>query len=575
MAPNDEDVPFVWLRGSGTNLNEFDVTSGGEFGVILGSAFRGDTTGIGVNVAANEMTNFGHVYIDNHTQITLVNGYTGGEGVAEFFLTSNNLVHGQIAATTVDVQAEDIRAFIDGTSFGSTGGPTFTYANVFTGTTNGTDGAIDTNSLFFTGKAIFHPAAVDIVLTKESFADALILPGMTQNEASVAGVLDNIYALGTGVGGYGPDMADLFNFLLSLGVGDEAEALAAYNEISGAEHAQLQQTTLEILNPFNTFMGQRLDEAKASMGGMGFAQNMFPQYAQASTVMTDTSPGLVHGSSGISLWARGFGQTLSVDGDPEAPGYDQDSAGAVGGLDVAINNNAILGFALGWSNTNVDFNTPGDSADIDSFQVGGYGSVGFGHFYLDAEAAGAFHSLSTTRFLNLPTPPGGAVAGADYDARSFSASGEFGGVWSSGKWLFQPNAGIMFTDVDSESFIESGAGDFNLIVGSASAQSLASKAGLRVAGQFKTGGVTLMPEFSAAWRHEFDDDRQTFTAAFPDDPSSTFNIISSKISPDSALLGAGLTAGLSENFELFINYNGLLNQDVDVHNGSAGFRVAW
>jgi outer membrane autotransporter protein len=85
----------------------------------------------------------------------------------------------------------------------------------------------------------------------------------------------------------------------------------------------------------------------------------------------------------------------------------------------------------------------------------------------------------------------------------------------------------------------------------------------------------IIPELSGAWRHDFGDDRQTFTAAFPDDPAATFKVVSSKISQDSALVGAGITVALAKNFELVLNYSGLLNPDVDVHNGSFGFRVTW
>jgi outer membrane autotransporter protein len=89
------------------------------------------------------------------------------------------------------------------------------------------------------------------------------------------------------------------------------------------------------------------------------------------------------------------------------------------------------------------------------------------------------------------------------------------------------------------------------------------------------GGVTLVPDASIAWRHEFADDRQSFTAAFLDDPSTLFNIISSETSPDSILVNAGLTAGVTKGLELFVDYNGVLNSDANSHNGSAGFRATW
>jgi uncharacterized protein with beta-barrel porin domain len=575
---------FAFMRGTASGLSHFDGAGNGT--VLLGAATRGvDGAGVMINTTDHMFfSGKGRLYLDDNTQVNLTGYYTQQvDRTVEFYLTSNTAQHGQIAAGGEGEFLDGhIAAFVNGSTFGGVGGDTFTYANVMLGTTNGTfTNASDieiNNSLFFSGKANVFATHVDIVLHRGSFADALILPGMTQNETTMGNVLDDIYALGPGAGGYGTDFAALFDYLLSLGNNpqDIASALAIYNELDGAEHAQLQQTTLDILNPFNGFMGQRLDQAKTSQGGVGFAAfGGGNQYAQAAAVMSDASPGMTRGDSGFSLWARGYGQTLRADGDPEAPGYDQNTGGAVGGVDLAIGQNSIIGAAAGWSTTDVDFKTPGDKASVDSFQVGAYGSAGFGRFYLDAEVAGAFHDLSTTRFLNLPNPPGGMVAGADYNARSLAANGEFGAVWRSGNFIFQPNAGVMFTDVDTDAIIESGAGDFNLIIHDSSAQSLASSVGARFATQFRAGGMNIMPEISGAWRHEFDDDRQTFTAAFPDDPTSTFNIISSKINPDSALVEAGVTAGVTKNVEIFLNYNGLLNSDVDVHNGSAGLRATW
>lgn len=572
---------WAYLRGTATDVYHIDFTTNGT--AVFGSSARGvDGAGVTFNTS-NHFSNGGEgrAYLDDNTTINVADYYSQSSGATlEFYLTSDTTTHGQINAATTITLAGNIAAYVAGTTFGSVGGDTFTYENVLTtASLSGTfanAGDIETNSLFFTGVADVNPTFVDIILTRGSFSSALILPGMTQNEMSVGDVLDDIYALGPGPGGYGTDFAALFDYLLSLGAGDEELALAIYNELGGAEHAQLQQTTLDILNPFNTSMGQRLDAAKTTQGNFGFASFGGSQYAANSAIMTDAASGAAGRSgSGVSLWARGFGQMLDVDGDPEAPGYDQDTGGVVGGIDFAVGQNSLIGVAAGWSTTDVDFSTPGDNADVDSFQVGAYGSAGFGRFYLDAEVAGAFHDLTTTRVLNLPNPPGGTVAGANYDARSLSATAEFGGVWRSGNWLFQPNAGLAFTDVDTDTFIESGAGDFNLIVNGSDAQSLASTLGARIATQFKSGGMRIMPEISASWRHEFEDDRQSFTAAFPDDPSSTFTIISSKISEDSALVGAGVTAGVSRSVEIFVNYNGLLNSDVDVHNGSAGLRATW
>ena len=139
----------------------------------------------------------------------------------------------------------------------------------------------------------------------------------------------------------------------------------------------------------------------------------------------------------------------------------------------------------------------------------------------------------------------------------------------------QPMVGVNYTGASTDGFIESGAGDFSLVVADADTNSFTSTLGMRVSGLWTVGGTKLVPDASIAWRHEFADTRQSFSAAFLDAPSTPFDIVSSKISPDSALVNAGLTAGVTQGLELFVDYNGVLNSDATSHNGSAGFRATW
>ncbi len=568
---------FTWLRGTANSLDQFNT--GGAGWVVLGAGFRGDTLGEGVTVtSANSMTNAGKVYLDDNTAVALVNNLTLNSGTTlEYFVTSNAATHGHINAGGSANLDGSLIAFVDGANFASIGGNTFLYSNIITGARSGTFADVTTTSLFFNGQAIYHPAAVDLELDRISFNNALTLTGLTQNELSVGTALEQIY---TG-GGFGSDFTNLYNYLLSLPGGSQSQVTAIYDELAGAEHAQVQQATLRASEPFDTAIGQRLDEAKLNLRGSGWAENGERRYADAAQqrVMSDAAPppsgsqGLLRGSSGISIWGRGYGDWTTVDGDAEAPGYKQNAGGIVGGLDFAVGENAVVGGALGWSTNNVDFSTPGDHADFNSFQFGGYGSYGFGRFYADGQVSFAFHDVTTTRELDLGFNT--FVADASYNARAWTVAGEVGTVFKLGGVNLQPMVGVNYTDASTNGFIESGAGGFSLIVADANATSFTSTIGMRASGVWTVGGMKLVPDASLAWRHEFSDDHQSFTSAFLDDPTTQFSIISSRIKPDSAVVAAGVTAGVTKGLELFVDYNGVLNSDADSHNGSAGFRATW
>lgn len=585
----DTSTKFAYLRGTASGLDDFNMTGSGDF--IMGAKRRGDKWGEGIYVTANNMyfTGKGRVYVDDNTTVDLYNSYhqTDPYSILEFYLTGNTYVHGQINAWGDGLYLDGkIAAFINGRSIAAVGGDTFTYDNVMTGETHGTftnAGNIITNRLFFTGEAIVNPYDVDIILHRQSFvSDAIFYNGLTHNEFSVGNALDELYELGPGMGGYGYDMQKLFGYLFKLGPYDQDDALFVYNELSGAEHAQMQQVALNILNPFNTFLGLRMDESR-SLTGAGTLANLRQRYAMAAGTMTDVNRGVVRGPSGMSVWARGYGQWSNVDGDNEAPGYDTDSGGVYGGIDFTPDPFGLLGLAIGWSNQDVDFDTFRDKGSVDSFQLAAYGSYLFDpRWYVDGTIGGAWHDIDTSRYLDLPGGAGGPVtANASYNGDSFFVSGEIGGLFhgdmwvDDNVWLLQPSLGLIYVDLNTDNFRETGAGGFSLVVDGADASSFASLLGGRAASLYMWDGTPILPEFSLYWRHEFDDSRQSIVAAFPDNLLGAFPIISSDISDDSAVVGASVTAGLDQNFEMFLSYNGLFNSEVSVNNASLGVRGTW
>jgi uncharacterized protein with beta-barrel porin domain len=567
---------FAYVTGTASGLDQVNANSGTAlFGT---TAFGSDGAGVTFNTT-NDLNVAGGatVYLDDDTTVGLTNSVNAGAGgTLAYFVTSNTAQHGQINAAGGANLDGTLLAVVDGTTFGSLGGDTFTYTDIITGPVSGTFADVFTTSLFFEGDATYNANSVDLVLNRQGFADALTLGSLTQNQMAVGGALEDIYAGGA----FGSDFEDLFNYLLSLPAGGEDEVAAIYDELAGAEHAQLQQATLRASQPFDMAVGERLDESKLALRGSGWASNGERRYADAAQqrMMTDASPsvasqGLLRGSSGISLWGRGYGQWSEADGDPEAAGYSQDSGGLVGGLDFALADNAVIGGAFGWGTSSVDFESQRDHADIDSFQFGGYGSYGFGRFYADAQVSFAFHDIQTTRELDLGFDT--FIAAADYDAQSWTIAGEVGTMFKLGRVNLQPMVAVNYTDTSTDSFIEGGAGDFGLIVGEADGDSLSTQVGLRASGMWTVGRVKLVPDAKIAWRHEFEDERQSFTAAFLEDPSTLFDIVSSEISADSAVVGAGLTAGVTNGLEVFVDYNGLINSELSTHNGSAGFRATW
>lgn len=582
---------FAWAYGTTgvTKLDQFDVNTNGTS--ILGSYTRGDGFGGIVTVDAASMALDGHLHLGDFATVNVDSIAQSATGQVEYFLTSNEGQHGKINVNGVVTNgnlAGKVAVYADAATFADSkfaGQTDFTYFDVVTTTAApgnfSNAGSILTNSLFFTGESVVDGTNLDINLHRVAFADVLNTDGETQNQNSVGTALDTIFAGGE----FSGDFQDLIQGLLANGL-TPAEIQAVYDELGGAEHAQLQNTTLGLSGLLGTLIGDRLDATLPGMnGGKSMSSLAFRQYADGTDGKTASdatppasygNPGLNNGPSGASVWGRGFGNWTKADGDTEATGYDQNTGGAAIGVDVAVASNATVGLAGSWSTTDVNFNTPGDNAKVDTWQGGLYGSVGLGGFYLDGTATYSSHDLKVDRFVDLPGPATPFVASSNYNATGWSVNGELGHIFRVGRMDLQPSAALSYTTVSTDAFTETGNNNaFNLLVQGADASSLASTLAVRGSGQFMMGRTRVMPDLKLGWRHEFGDDRQTFSAAFEEDPSVPFEIISSKTSADAAVVNAGITAAVTKTIEVFVDLNGKYSGDTTTSNAAGGVRLTW
>jgi len=67
------------------------------------------------------------------------------------------------------------------------------------------------------------------------------------------------------------------------------------------------------------------------------------------------------------------------------------------------------------------------------------------------------------------------------------------------------------------------------------------------------------------WVHEFGDDKSSVDAHFATNPSLTFEVGDEDIARDSAVLGAGFGANLSQRTSFLVNYDTKLSADETNH----------
>jgi outer membrane autotransporter protein len=568
---------FVYLRGTASDIDQFDKQGAGN--ALLGAASRGatGTEAVGVTINAASMTNSGtgRLYIDDNTQVNLSGAFAQSSGTLEFRLTPDQTAsgYGQIAAGSANLGGA-IAAHIDPALFAAAGDTTFTYNDVITGTTSGTftnAASIELNALFFEGVADVNVGDVDIILTRLEFGDTGILHDLTKNQVAIAAALEDIYG-----SGYGSDFEDLFAHLFSLPAGSEHDVEHIYDELGGAEHADVQEVGLRLNHGFEGVVGSRLKELRATQAAEHHASLRLNRYVEADAIVASDAHPAGHGLRGstkMGLWLQGYGDWTEVDGDEEAVGYEQDTQGIAGGFDVAVTPALRTGAAVGWSTADAEFVTPGDETEIDAFHAAVYAAFETGQFYADAIVGFALQDVSTSRSVELGFDT--FAASANYDATGFDIHGEAGWMVHAGMVTFEPFAALAYAHLSSDDFQETGADMFNLFVDSQTAETLSSSLGARINAAWTDGGVRYLPSLEVAWRHEFLDDRQSIVAAFEEDPSTRFRIVSSAAARDSAVVKARFGAELSQGIALFMDYNGLYNTASTSHGAAAGVRASW
>jgi len=273
-----------------------------------------------------------------------------------------------------------------------------------------------------------------------------------------------------------------------------------------------------------------------------------------------------------AVWGRGVGVWGKTDGDNVGhPGTKFDNYGAIVGVDHVFTPLLMVGVAVQYTKANIDFSGLPDNADVNSFEVGGYMSYGDARLYLNANASAIFHDISVTRFAT------GGPAHGDYNGRTASAYGEVGKIFETYEgFRIQPLAALSYAHLDTDSYNETGTAFTKLHVFDATFDSLKSMIGARFAYPVALeSGRKVVPEFRAIWAHEFMDDQASFLVHPIKFPLSTATITGERFNRDSVVLGAGVTAPLSDATTLFLDYDAALNQNITTNTVSAGFRTRW
>jgi outer membrane autotransporter protein len=272
-----------------------------------------------------------------------------------------------------------------------------------------------------------------------------------------------------------------------------------------------------------------------------------------------------------SIWAKGEYGAANFANTSSNFGFFYHSGGGEFGVDYR-KDSWLFGAAIAYDKTGVEQNTTGDTGHIGSVRFGAYTSYQPGPWSFTGALAGGFHSISADRLAAIMLP-----ASSRYDAQSFSTGFEAGRKYALWGGTIQPLAGLVYTDLHTNAFVENGGSLLGLAGNSTNIDSLRSYVGARAWNSFEIGnGWLLSPELRARLFYESLNNQGTFTGQFIADPTATtFPVTGIVTSRLGEMLGASLGLRLNPQWNAFINYDAEIRRKDLANLVSGGVKVKW
>ncbi len=427
------------------------------------------------------------------------------------------------------------------------------------------------NSLIDTGTIVqvevtTLPNSVVLEGTQGSFSNT---PGVatTPNELAVAKALDS--ARGD------PREAPLFAFLNS-------QPLAALpndlNLIAPTQITSINATAVSVGKVQVSNISQRLanvhagstgfssagfsiNGGSASFGG-GFAGVSGPEGKSGPAVFAPTP------DNRWGVFVNGLGEFTNVDSTPDAAGYNVDTGGFTFGVDYRLTPNFAIGLTAGYAHTTVNLDG-GGNIDVNGGKIGLYATLFGNGFYLDVAASGGPSGYNTHRTA-LQGTASGSTDGADVNALV-----AVGYDWKKGNLSIGPTASFQYSYTGLNAFTESGS-LAPLSFPDQNTESERTAFGARASYEWKIGQITLLPQLSAAWQHEFGATAYSVVSSFATGAGDSFTVTGPDIGRDSLLFGAGATVIWNDRISTYVYYDGEFARTNYLNNSvTAGVRITF
>ncbi len=303
-----------------------------------------------------------------------------------------------------------------------------------------------------------------------------------------------------------------------------------------------------------------------SLSGQIYASAQALTFQHSQTVNKDLSNRLVmlgtleNVGDNAGVWVTGIGAS----GKLKQEGFGEGNTkvyGGQAGIDRQFGKSLILGTALSYSTSRVNFDRHGGKSDADSFGISLYGRLGNREvpYYLQGRIGAGFVDSNVERDIILGTSD---VSRAKINHKDTVYSGylETGYDVRKGNFTLTPYVGLSHDTVRRGGFTEENS-QFGLTAGKKMYSQTAGLVGLRV-GQGVNWSNGSKSTFQAYVTHQraFKEQDLSFEAAYTGLSNAKFTVKGIGLSKNQTWVGAGVLTEVNPGFAWYVNYDGKIDR---------------
>lgn len=284
---------------------------------------------------------------------------------------------------------------------------------------------------------------------------------------------------------------------------------------------------------------------------------------------------------GFSVFLSGNFEALNRDVTTFADGFDSTVLGGTFGGDYQINDKALAGAAVTFTNTNGDFDGGGN------FDTNAYGVMVFGSFipvpgfFIDLSGGYARNDFEVNRAVSFteivaPDPLISGTASSDSNGDVLSFRGLVGHDHTYGNVTVGPRVGLNYSYTSIDGYSESGTSGLELVYSDQTVHSLQSLVGVQGSMAVSTSYGVWVPQANADWIHEFENNQRFIEAYFALDTvqKQRFKFQTDTPVRNFANIGVGTVLILPNGLQPFVNFRAMLGNDqFDNYAGAIGIRI--